>query len=85
MMKYDKISTLLYVGLGILSGFGSNLLNNLIVSVSISAIIFAASIYFLLKKYNPPKRNKFIGENLVTFLLIWLVVWILLANLSGSV
>lgn len=81
-MNTEKISTLIYIALGALSGFISNAFNVFIVPVAIPAAIFAFSIYFLLKRFNPNKKRKFIIENLVTFILIWLLVWIFLFNVG---
>lgn len=79
-MKIEKLSASLYSVLGILSGFISDYFSFSFVPLILPLIIFVGSMYFILKKFKPNKRKKFVAENFLTFVLFWVVVWILLFN-----
>lgn len=75
-MKTDQIIVIAFSFLGIVAGIISNYSGE-ILSFAIPIIIYVASCFLLIKLVKSKKTNLIISS-LVTFVLIWIVVWILL-------
>ena len=79
-MNLVQILTLAYIGLGIAAGYISNLFDSRLMSVLVSILIYMVS-YVILIKAIPYKKSGWLAANsLITFVLVWLVVWIFLFN-----
>lgn len=79
-MKVRKLVSLFSV-LGIIAGILSNYFSDLILSILIPLVILFISITTLIKIQKPKKKKALIYNSFITFVLIWLMVWILLYNL----
>lgn len=78
-MKLEQKINLAYVGLGIASGFISNIFPG-ILSFVIPIVAYVASVFFIFKKIKGKKKLWYVSNTLLSFLLIWLLIWILLFN-----
>lgn len=82
-IKIDQKIVMVYTAIGLLAAFVSNSLSdNTTFSVLIPAVIYAAATglaYFLEK--GEKNRKKILTNSLMTFVLVWLTVWILFYNL----
>ncbi len=83
-MNLEKILTTIFLVFGIFSGVISNYFTNLTLSVSIPLLIYFVIQILLMRFYNIKRLKKLIYTNFMTFVLIWLVTWILLFNLNIS-
>jgi O-antigen/teichoic acid export membrane protein len=84
-MKVEQKIVMVYTILGILSGFLTNYLFSefgLIVAISTSFAIYFLS-FLLLVIFVKKKKIMLFYNSFMTFLLVWLTIWILLYNLSG--
>lgn len=79
-MNLVQILTLVYIGLGIAAGYISIFFYNRLLSVLISFLIYMISYVILIKLVPYKKRSWLVTNSLITFILIWLVVWIFLFN-----
>lgn len=79
-MNLVQILTLIYIGLGIAAGYVSNFFDNRLLSVLISFLIYMISYVILIKLVPYKKRSWLVTNSLITFVLVWLVVWIFLFN-----
>ena len=79
-MKLMRILTLVYVGLGIVAGFISNLFENRLIAILSVLVIYMISYVILVLSARSKKRNWLLVNSLITFILVWLVVWIFLFN-----
>ena len=84
-MKIDQVFALGYLALGVFLGVLSNYLlssnGNLTFALVIPLFVYLVSLFPLLKFIKSKKRRWIITNSFITFVLIWLVVWILLYNL----
>jgi len=84
-MKIDQILVGAYFVLGILFGYVSNYFNktlsNLTLALLVPIIIFAVTQPILLIFIKQKKKTWVISNSLVTFIFVWLMVWILLHNI----
>jgi uncharacterized membrane protein required for colicin V production len=85
-MKVEQKIILAYTILGLFSGFLTNYLSmaglGLIVAVATSFAIYFISLPFL-TAFVKTKKTLLFYNSFVTFLLVWLTIWILLYNLGG--
>lgn len=79
-MNLVQILTLIYIGLGIAAGYVSNFFDNRLLSVLISFLIYMVAYVILIKAVAYKKRSWLVTNSLITFILVWLVVWIFLFN-----
>ncbi|MBI2547181.1 MAG: hypothetical protein HYW23_01905 [Candidatus Aenigmarchaeota archaeon] len=80
-MDSEKVLTLIYLVLGAVAGFVSNKFDYLI-SLGIGIIIYLVSFIIVRKIVKAQKKTSwYVLNSLVTFLLVWLVAWIMLRNL----
>jgi len=84
-MKIDKIIVALYLFLGIFFGYISNYFNkimsNLTLALLVPVLLYVVSQPILIKFVKEKKRTWLISNSFITFVLVWLIVWILLHNL----
>jgi hypothetical protein len=84
-MKIEQLIALGYLILGIFFGVVSNYFtkNGSDLSFALSFPLFAyfISLFPLLKFIKQKKKTQLFYSSFITFILIWLVVWILLYNL----
>jgi len=76
-MKIERIVILVFTTLGVIAGIISSYLD------SVSAIIVSLAILFvpvtIITRFFSGKKNQwFIQNSIITFVLVWLTVWILL-------
>ena len=76
-MKIERVVILIFTVLGTLAGTVSSYLD-LIFAVLISLAIWFVPSAFMLRFFPGKKRKWFIQNSIITFVLIWLMVWILL-------
>lgn len=70
-----------YTLLGVALGIVSNYFSGLVYQLSIPLIVYMIS-FLILVRYEKSKKPKWLFYNsFLTFLLIWMTVWILLLNL----
>ena len=79
-MKLVQILTLVYLGLGTIAGFISNIFPDRSIAVLIAFLIYMVSYVVLIKVVSYKKRSWLVSNSLITFILVWLVIWILLFN-----
>ena len=79
-MKLVRILTSIYIGLGIIAGFISNLFPNRYVAILYAFLIYMVSYVILIKAVSYKKRSWLLSNSLITFILVWFVVWIFLFN-----
>jgi hypothetical protein len=84
-MKIDQIIISFYSFLGIFFGYISNYLSktllNLTLALFIPIMLYIASQPALLTLVKQKKRTWLISNSFITFILVWLMVWIMLNNL----
>ncbi len=79
-MKLSQMLTLAYTGLGIVAGYISNAFENRAVAILSAFLIYMITYVLLLKIISYKKRSWLVSNTLITFILVWLVVWIFLFN-----
>ncbi len=79
-MKLEQILTLAYSGLGLISGFISNYLKSITLGLGVPIAIYIISYIILMKLVSYKKKSWLTANSLITFILVWLVVWIFLFN-----
>jgi len=82
-MKAEQIITASYVGVGIIFAYLSNYLlqtTNIFLAVLIPFVFYAITVGPLFKIGKLHKRKMLISNSLVTFLCVWIVVWIIFYN-----
>lgn len=79
-MKLMRILTLIYTGLGIVAGFISNIFEDRLIAVLSALLIYMISYVILVLSARSKKRSWLMVNSLITFILVWLVVWIFLFN-----
>jgi len=84
-MKVDKVVIFIYVllgfGLGFFSNFFLQILSSLFLAFVVPILIYSATLFPLLKMVRQKKKKWLVSNSLITFLLVWLLVWITLYNL----
>ncbi|MEM5879437.1 MAG: hypothetical protein QXU74_03015 [Candidatus Aenigmatarchaeota archaeon] len=84
-MKTEQKIVMIYTLLGLVSGFMTNYLHtlelNLIIAIAISFSIYFVTLPLLLIS-TKKKKTMLFYNSFVTFLLVWLTIWILLYNLG---
>ncbi len=76
-MDNDRKLTLIYFVLGVIAAAISLYVDSLI-ALSAAVIIYLVSLLPVRKLIEVKKTSVFLTTTLVTFILVWLVVWILL-------
>lgn len=79
-MNLVQSLTLIYSGLGVVAGYTSNLIENRFIDILSAFLIYMVSYIILIKAVPYKKRKWLVANSLITFILIWLVVWIFLFN-----
>jgi len=82
-MKAEQIITLVYVLLGFGFAYISNYLtkvSNILVAISIPFFFYAVTVGPLFKLGKLHKRKMLISNSLITFIVVWLVAWIIIFN-----
>jgi len=77
-MKIERVVIIVFSILGAIAGIVSNYLTDLIFSVPVSAIVYFIPYLAMSKLFKGKKRKWFIQNSVITFILVWLVVWIFL-------
>jgi len=77
-MKTERIVILVFTALGVVAGIISSYLD-LLFAIVVSLAMMIVPIAIMLRFF-PGKKEKqwFIQNSIITFILIWFVVWILL-------
>jgi len=79
-MKAEKAVVLAYTFIGISLGAISSYIGNLYLALIIPFAVYAVTLPVLMKLVTQ-KKKKFLTSSFVSFVLWWLVVWILLINI----
>ncbi|MDI6806390.1 MAG: hypothetical protein QMD14_01075 [Candidatus Aenigmarchaeota archaeon] len=77
-MKAEQTIALIFLIGGIIAGIISNYLN-FFLAIAISIIIYIIFLTLAFKRIE--KNKKLVNESYVTFILIWILVWITLNSL----
>ena len=77
-MKLSQSLTLIYLGLGIVAGYISNYLQNLVFSILAASTIYLISYLILIKGVKHKKKEWLLSNTITLFILVWLLVWIFL-------
>jgi cytosine/uracil/thiamine/allantoin permease len=84
-MKTDKILIAVYLILGIFFGYISNYLNKTLSSLTLALlapiILYIVSQPVLFRLVKNKKKTWLISNSFVTFIFVWLIVWIMLHNI----
>jgi hypothetical protein len=84
-MKIDQVLALIYLATGIVFGYISNYFNkvlgNLVLAFVIPIIFYLVSIVPLFRIVKNKKKNWLISNSLITFFIIWFIVWIIANNM----
>jgi len=81
-MKIEKILVLAFTFLGLFTGIVSNYISEASISILVALAIYCLSVFSMTKFVKEKKKKKLILNSFVTFILVWLVVWIFLFNLG---
>ena len=83
-MKAEQFITSVYVVFGIACAYLSNYLTknlqNIFLAISLPFIIYVISVGPLFKLGKLHKRKMLVSNSLITFFVVWLVVWIIFYN-----
>jgi len=79
-MKAEKSVVLVYTFLGVVLGAASSYLQNIYLAFAVPFVVYAATLPAFWKLVRQ-KRKKLLTSSFVSFVLWWLVVWILLVNI----
>jgi len=77
-MNQDQITVIIFSALGAMAGIISNLFAGFL-SFLIPLIVYFVACYSLIRS-SKSKKTSLILNSLVTFILVWLLVWIFLYN-----
>jgi Mn2+/Fe2+ NRAMP family transporter len=80
-MNLERKLTLIYIFIGIASGFLSNLFSSLVYSIVLPVVIYLISFFLLTRFVKQKKISWLISNSLWVFVLVWLVAWIFVYNL----
>lgn len=84
-MKIDQIIILIYVllglGLGTLSNYFLQIHSNLLLALGLPALAYFVTLLPLLKIVRQKKKKWLFFNSFITFILVWVLVWITLYNL----
>ena len=78
-MKEDQLITIVFLLVGIISGFVSGIFENIILAGSLPLLIYLL-VFLISTKFIQTKKIKLLYGSFVTFVLVWLVIWIILYN-----
>ena len=78
--KLARILTLAYAGLGTAAGYISSMVEGSLIAVVAAFLVYTVSYAVLVKMVTYKKRSWLVGNTIITFILVWLVVWIFLFN-----
>lgn len=81
-MKIEKAITIIYSFLGLFAGFLSNYIGVVMVALLVPSLLYSISLFFLVRRIRSKRIKWLISNSLITFLLVWFVVWIFLNNLK---
>jgi hypothetical protein len=81
-MKLEKNIVIIYTFLGLIAGILSNYINPFEFAILVSVVIYLIPTIFLIKRVKSKRIKWLISNSLVTFLLVWFVVWIFLNNIK---
>lgn len=79
-MKVEKTVVLVYTFVGIVLGVASSYFSNIYIAIIIPFAVYAATLPAFMKLVKQ-KRKKLVTSSFVSFLLWWLVIWLLLTNI----
>lgn len=83
MTNPDQTITLVFTAIGILAGAVSYYLSNTVILALMSPVpIYATTLSILTRLVKEKKVKQMVYSSSVTFVLIWLLVWIFLYNLK---
>lgn len=77
-MKIERIVIIVFSILGLVAGMSSYYLTDLMFAIPLSAIIYLIPSLAMSKLFKGKKKKWFTQNSLITFILVWLVVWIFL-------
>jgi hypothetical protein len=80
-MNLDRSLALVYLALGILSGYISNILGSLLLSIILPVAVYTISLIVLARIVKDRKLSWLIGNTVWIFVLVWLTTWVFLFNL----
>lgn len=83
MTNPDQTITLVFTAIGILAGAVSYYLSNTVILALVLPVpIYATTLSILTRLVKEKKVKQMVYSSSVTFVLIWLLVWIFLYNLK---
>ncbi|HLC39266.1 MAG TPA: hypothetical protein VJJ76_00090 [archaeon] len=85
MMKIDQVVVLVYLLFGIVLGVASNYFNKTLGSLLLAFVapvgLYLVTVFPLIHLVKQKQRKWLIQNSIITFFLIWLIVWIILHNM----
>ena len=84
-MRADQVIVAAYLVLGIVIGMVSNYFNkvlgSLLLAFIIPIVVYLISAFPLFKLVKQKKKNWLVKNSLITFLLVWIIIWIVAHNM----
>lgn len=83
-MKIDQKIVLIYLILGIILGYFSyyfSINSNLLIALIFPFVIFCIALFPLFKLVREKKKKWLIWNSFITFVLVWILVWLTLFNM----
>lgn len=85
-MKIEKIIVLIFLAIGVISGFISNFFvtaqNNLVTASFLPPVIFLIALLLSKQALKNVKLKLLVYNSLITFILFWFVAWLALYQFS---
>ena len=81
-MKIERLVIVSFTTLGIVCGVVSSWFGDLILGIIIPFIVYIVLSGIMLKFVKSKKKQWLISNSFITFVLMWLVVWISIFNLG---
>jgi len=81
-MKVERLVFILFTALGFVGGMISVWIKNLFLSVTVPLVLYVVVTVALLKFFEEKRRKWMIYNGLITFVLVWIVIWISFYNLG---
>ena len=84
-MKAEQSLAAIYLVLGAATGFASNYLmknfGSFLLAMILPLAVYAVSLIPLFRTVKLKKRNWLIQNSLITFFLVWFIIWVFIYNM----
>ena len=84
-MRADQIIVFAYfllgTGLGIVSNYFNEAFGSIVLAIVVPFVVYTASSFPLFQLAKHKKKNWLVKNSLITFILVWFIVWIIAHNI----